>query len=84
MSRKRMEREPVPECPEDFQILLLLGDSRHGYWATPTRYDWRAAQIASWSVPVASCVKCRGQQVGCGGLTGRQTTHRACFPEAYE
>ncbi len=78
---------PEPECPEDEQILLRLGDKALNYWTSPrgpARYDWRAAQIASWSVPVASCVKCRGEQVGGAGLVQRHTTHRGCFPEAYE
>jgi hypothetical protein len=46
-------------------------------------YGWRAAQIASWSVPIACCIKCRRDERACGGLTCRHTTHRECWPEAF-
>jgi hypothetical protein len=73
---------PQPECPEDETILFLLGESVDRYWATRERYNWRGAQIASWSVPVACCVRCRGEEVGTGGLQFWGTTHRQCWPEA--
>ena len=73
---------PTPECPADAVILLLLGDRADLHWGAE-RYNWHGAQIASWSVPVAACVRCRGEQVGCGGLTERGTTHRKCYPEAW-
>jgi hypothetical protein len=46
-------------------------------------YGWRAAQIRSWSVPVASCIRCRRTERGTGGLICRHTTHRQCWPEAF-
>lgn len=76
---------PAPECAADELVLLLLGEQARRHWATLTsdRYNWRGAHIASWSVPVACCIKCRGEQVGCDGLSARGTTHRQCFPEAW-
>jgi hypothetical protein len=75
---------PEPECPADEMILLLLGERAHFYRSTTGRYDWRAAQLASWPVPVACCVRCRGEEVGCGGLQCRHTIHSQCFPEAWD
>lgn len=75
---------PAAECAEDEQILLLLGSSSHRFRIGPDYFDWRAAQIASWSVPVACCIKCRGEERGCGGLSERGTTHSKCWPEAWE
>lgn len=63
---------PEPECPADLEILeglALLDPMRASrYWyARQDRYDWRAAQLASWTVPIGSCSRCR------------QTVHWACW-----
>lgn len=81
-----MRRAPEPPAPEgeaDEFALLLLGDRASRYWATPERYDWRAAHIASWDIPVACCIKCRRGECASGGLTCRHTTHRHCWPAAF-
>ena len=65
------------------QIALLLGwtpeDITRG-----AHGGWRAAQIASWRVPVACCVRCHGPDIACAGLAERGTTHRVCWPEAFQ
>lgn len=84
LHRSQLERPaPAPECDADVTALLLLGDAATLHW-TGDRYDWRSAHIASWSVPVACCIKCRGHEVGSGGLSCTHTTHRGCWPEAWE
>lgn len=69
------------------QIAFLLGETHEQIEQRGTGgsdcYGWRAAQIASWSVPVACCIKCRADEYGSGGLTCRHTTHRQCWPEAF-
>ena len=74
---------PAPECPADEQILLLLGERAAFFWIGK-RFDWRAAQLTSWEIPVACCVRCREPVTASGGLTCRHTTHSACFPEAWD
>lgn len=80
---RRRPEPPEPECEADGQILLLLGERAWLHWGLDV-YDWRAAQIASWSVPIACCVKCNGDEYASGGLTCRHTTHRQCWPEAWD
>ena len=61
---------PQPECPADTEILegLAIIDRETHFWrGDPLKYDWRAAQIASWSVPIGSCARCR------------RTVHWACW-----
>lgn len=78
--RRPQHGAPAPECDADELVLLLLGARAPQFWG-PSGYDWRSAHAASWSVPVASCVRCRGEQYGCLGLRLRGTTHSACYPE---
>ena len=73
---------PAAECEADETVLLLLGDTAKEHWRQD-RYDWRLAHIASWSVPVACCIKCRGEEVGSASLAYQGTTHRTCWPEAW-
>ncbi|HEU4582677.1 MAG TPA: hypothetical protein VFS67_30680 [Polyangiaceae bacterium] len=85
-ARRFYRPAPPPEQPSDELVLLLLGDEAGAHWSSPhahATYNWRGAHIASWSVPVASCVRCRGPHVGGWGLQTRGTTHQQCFPEMY-
>lgn len=73
---------------EEIAFLLGLTVEECAHHLTPAGWGedcrgWRAAQIASGVVPVACCVRCRGEEVRTGGLHDRGTTHRQCWPEAF-
>jgi hypothetical protein len=76
---------------EELMIAFLLGRTTEecaaflspAGWGQDCR-GWRAAQIASWDVPVACCIRCRRNEYGGAGLTYCHTTHRGCWPEAFD